>query len=129
VELKEIDFGIRHYSIQYEALESNKKEISNPNFMTILRVLVSKFDPDGVLSNPVNLRKKILSEYGVSYVDIKFQPIITDKWDRQSSYIPGEALSEINDKVISQYLEENKTSIPNEDLMAAFNEIKSSSNM
>lgn len=124
----EIDFGIRHYVIQYEALEANKDEIKNPKYKTILRVLISKFDPDGILANPSDLRKKILKEYGVLWVDLKFQPVLTDKYSGQSSFIPGNDLSDIDDKVISQYIEENKSSIPNEDLMKLLNEIKEHKN-
>lgn len=128
IEYKEINFGLRHYSIQYEALEANKEEISDSNYETILRVLISKFDPNGILSNPADIRKKILKEYGVLYVDLKFQPIVTDKYSRQSNFVPGTDLSEINDTVINQYIEENKSNIPNEDLIKVLNDIKEYSN-
>lgn len=127
-EIKEIDFGVRHYVIPFEALEANKEDISNPKYKTILRVLISKFDPNGILANPSELRKKILKEYGVLWVDLKFQPVLTDKLAKQSTFIPGNSLSDLDDKIISQYIEENKTSIPNDDLMKILDEVKEHQN-
>lgn len=121
IELKEVDFGVRHYVCPYESLEVMKDEINDPKFFTILRVFLSKFSEES--SNDV--RKEILDTYKIGYVDLKFQPIYDKKLNnRLSDYNPTDKINDINDDIIELYLEENVSSIPKEELQKGLDIIK-----
>ena len=107
IELKPITHGPRYLVYPLEALESNKETICDYQYFTILRVLLSKLDG----YNTIDLRKKLLDEYKVKYVDIKYLPFIDDKVDQSSYYTPS-TLTELTDEIIDKYIAEQKTSIP-----------------
>jgi len=92
-------------------LEANKDFINDPKYFTILRVLLSKLDGFDTL----DLRKKLLEEYKVKFVDMKYLPFLDDKVN-QSSYYTPETLTELTDDIIDKYISEQKTSIPEADL-------------
>ena len=111
IELKSINFGPRYLTFPLEALEANKDFINDPKYFTILRVLLSKLDGFDTL----DLRKKLLDEYKVKFIDMKYLPFLDDKVN-QSSYYTPETLTELTDDIIDKYISEQKTSIPEADL-------------
>lgn len=123
ITLHPITHGPRYLAFPLEALEANKEFINDSQHFTILRVLLSKLDGFDTL----DLRKKLLDEYKVKFVDMKYLPFIDDKQD-QSSYYTPETLTELTDDIIDKYISEQKTSIPEADLRKGLellkNEIK-----
>jgi len=107
LDLRPITHGPRYLVYPLEALESNKEFICDHQHFTILRVLLSKLDG----YNTIDLRKKLLDEYKVKYVDVKYLPFIDDKVDQSSYYTPS-TLTELTDEIIDKYIAEQKTSIP-----------------
>ena len=106
-EFKKINFGVRYLQLPLNALEANKEFIKDPNYKTILRVYL-----DQILdTNSVDLRKKIMAEYGVSYVDVKYLPMVDENMEH-SSYRPKSMVFELNDELIMNYLNECKSDLP-----------------
>lgn len=121
LKLVPVDYGIRHYVCPYHSLESMKEEIMNPNYFTVLRVLLDKFSDD----TTNDLRTKIKEDYKVGYVDLKFQPILNKKLDnRLSDYAPTEIIDSLSDDIIDKYLDEQTSTIPKEVLKKGLDEIK-----
>lgn len=118
--LVEVTFGPRYYACPFEALEQMKDEIMDPEYYTILRVIMNKFSDE----HTNDIREKILNEYKVAYVDLKFQPVLDKKLsNRLSNYEPAK-LEAISNEVVDKYIEENATSIPIEVLKQGLEEIK-----
>jgi len=110
---KAVEFGPRYYVCPFESLEQMKEEIQDPRYFTILRVLMDKFTEEG----STDTRNNILEEYKVKHVDIKFQPIFDKKLDnRISNFDPNIPVQSIHGDMIRQYLEEQASTIPQEDL-------------
>jgi DNA repair exonuclease SbcCD nuclease subunit len=117
----EVNYGVRHYVCPYHSLETMKEEIMNPNYFTVLRVLIDKFSDD----TTNDLRTKIKEDYKVGYVDLKFQPILNKKLDnRLSDYAPTEIIDSLSDDIIDKYLDEQTSTIPKEVLKKGLDEIK-----
>lgn len=113
LQLHEVRFGPRFYACPYESLEIMKDEICDVNYFTILRVFMSKFSDNS--SN--ELRSKIISEYNVGFVDVKFQPMLDKKLsNRLSNYNPDVPLNSIDSSIIERYIEEQASNIPRESL-------------
>ena len=116
-----VRFGPRFYEAPYEALEAMEYEISDKNYFTLLRVILNRFSDD-----PVSLlRADIANKFKVAYVDIKFQPIYDDKLnERLSGYDPNIPLTVIDDDIITRYVEEQASTIPQEMLERGLNLIR-----
>lgn len=119
VEFKDIDFGVRYLQFDLASLEPNKEFIMNPNYTTILRVYLSHI----LDQNSVDLRKKIMDEYQVAYVDLKYLPLM-DEDTGKSTYNPRNMIFEVNDQLIYNYLSEVKSDIPKEILLEGLNKLK-----
>lgn len=121
----EVDFGVRHMVIPFHALESLKDEISNPKYFTLLRVTLDKFNDE----NTNNLRSKILEDYKVGYVDLKFNPLLNQKLDnRLSDYVPSTKIDSLTEDVIDRYLDEQTSNLSKEVLKKGLDDIKSYEN-
>lgn len=117
--------GPRYMILPYESLESYESELSNNSRYTLLRVILNKFSEESIPS----LKSDILKKYNISYVDFKFQPIYDKKLNnRISDYDPQVALESINDSIIDKYLEEQKSSIPTEELKRGLDIINNHAN-
>ena len=116
-----VRFGPRFYEAPYEALEAMEYEISDKNYFTLLRVILNRFSDD-----PISiLRADIANKFKVAYVDIKFQPIYDDKLnERLSGYDPNIPLTVIDDDIITRYVEEQASTIPQEMLERGLNLIR-----
>ena len=112
VTFKKIDFGIRYLAFEYSALEANKEFIKDKNYTTILRVFLNHITD----VNSVDLRKSIMEEYAVQYVDIKYLPLI-DNESHFSSFKPSNLLFELDDDLINSYVDECKSLIPKERIL------------
>jgi len=108
---KDITWGIRYLQFDLGSLEANKEFIVDTAYTTVLRVYISHL----LDQNSVDLRRKIMDEYKVAYVDIKFLPMMED--GESSSYRPRSMVFEINDELINNYLNEAKTEIPKDLLL------------
>lgn len=106
-EFKRINHGIRYLQFDLGSLEANKDLISDANYKTILRVYLNQI----LDQNSVDLRKKIMEEYKVSYVDIKYLPM-SDEKEQHSTYRSKSMVFELNDDLIMNYINECKTEIP-----------------
>lgn len=117
----EVDFGIRHMVVPYTSLDVMKDEIANPKYFTLLRVTLDKFNDE----TTNDLRAKILEEFKVKYVDLKFNPILNQKLDnRISDYVPSTKIDSLTDDVIDKYLEEQTSNLSKEVLKKGLEEIK-----
>ena len=117
----EVDFGVRHMVVPIGSLDIMKEEISNPKYFTLLRVILDKFNDE----TTNDLRSKILDEFKVKYVDLKFNPILNQKLDnRISDYVPSTKIDSLTDDVIDKYLEEQTSNLPKEVLKKGLEEIK-----
>jgi DNA repair exonuclease SbcCD nuclease subunit len=119
-EFKPITFGIRYLQFDLHSLEANKDFINDPkNYSTILRVYLNQI----LDINSVDLRKKIMLEYNVKYVDIKYLPMFDDD-TIHSSYSPNNMVFEVTDEIINNYLAEAKTEISKELLLEGLSLLK-----
>ena len=122
-ELKKVhlNYGVRHYVCPYHSLETMKEDIMDPNYFTVLRVLLDKFSDD----TTNDLRTKIREEYKVGYVDLKFQPILNKKLNnRLSDYAPTTNIDSLSEEVIEKYLDEQTSTLPKDVLKAGLEEIR-----
>tara|TARA_R110000824_G_scaffold342289_2_gene528737 strand:- start:1933 stop:2271 length:339 start_codon:yes stop_codon:yes gene_type:complete len=104
-----------------ESLEVMKDEIKDPNYFTLLRVLIDKFSDDSIH----RLKSDILEKFSVASVDLKFQPVYDTKLNnRLSNYDPNVPISDIDNDVIEKYIEEQASSIPKELLQEGLDLIK-----
>lgn len=114
VEFKRVSMGIRYLSFEYAALEANKEFIKDNHYYTILRVYLSQITD----VNSVDLRKDIMEEYGVEYVDIKYLPLI-DNESHFSSFRPKNLVFELDDELINNYVDECKSALPKDIILQA----------
>lgn len=122
MELVEVTHGPRYMILPYESLELYEEDLRSKSHYTLLRVLLNKFSEEPT----VDLKAKITEKYNLKYVDFRFQPIYDKKLNsRLSDYDPQSALESINDSIIDKYLEEQKSSIPTEELKKGLEEINS----
>jgi len=111
LEFKDIIHGPRYMALPLDALEANKDLINDRNYFTILRVLLSKLDG----FDTIDLRKKLLEQYKVKHIDIKYIPLI-DKKTSQSGYNTTELMTDLTEDIINKYIEEQKTSLPESEI-------------
>ena len=116
---KSIDFGIRYLCFEHSALEANKEFIKDKRYTTILRVLLSNITD----TNSVDLRKNIMEEYDVEYVDIKYLPLF-DNESHQSSFKPNSLMFDFDDDLIFKYVEECNSLMSKEVILEGLNLIK-----
>ena len=116
-----VTIGPRYYVCPMESLEVMKDEIKDPNYFTLLRVLIDKFSDDSIH----RLKSDILEKFSVASVDLKFQPVYDTKLNnRLSNYDPNVPISDIDNDVIEKYIEEQASSIPKELLQEGLDLIK-----
>jgi predicted phosphodiesterase len=121
LKLIELNYGVRYITVPFQSLEGMKDEIANPEYFTILRVLLDKFSDE----TSSDLRNKILKEYKVGYVELKFQPILNKKLNnRLSDYAPTTKIESLDSEILERYLEEQASNIPKDVLRAGLDEIK-----
>jgi DNA repair exonuclease SbcCD nuclease subunit len=111
--------GIRHYVCKLEDLENHKDDINDPDYFTLLRVIVNKIGDNSI----AKLKEDILSKYNVKYLDIKFSQLYEIK--HNSTYNPTVNINEINEGVIEKYIDESNTKISKDSLLKGLTEIKS----
>ena len=117
----EVEGQIRHLIFNYEDLEKNKELISDPKFFTLLRVLI---DPLSEANSPEIIRK-VLDEYKVKWVEIKFKSFMNDKVKEDlSSFRPKREIVTINDQVLEDYVEANNAGLAKDDLMKGLTDIR-----
>tara|TARA_R110000868_G_scaffold13711_3_gene63574 strand:- start:5321 stop:6382 length:1062 start_codon:yes stop_codon:yes gene_type:complete len=118
-EFKPIKFGLRYLSFSIDALEANKDLINDPKYFTLLRVFINQITDQ----NSVDLRKQILKDYNVKWVDIKFLPMI-DEEGEQSAYRPKSMVFEVDDQLIDSYVSEARSEIPKAQLLDGLKMLK-----
>ena len=112
---------IRHLVSTYEELHIHKDFISDPNYFTLLRVLI---DPLSDANSPEIIRT-ILNEYKVKWVEVKFKSFVSDKVKEDlSSFRPKREIVTINDQVLEDYVEANNAGLTKEDLMNGLKDIR-----
>jgi len=112
---------IRHVVFQYEELQEHKDLISDPNYFTLLRVLI---DPLSEANSPEIIRS-IINEYKVKWVEVKFKSFISDRVKEDlSSFRPKREIVTINDQVLEDYVEANNAGLTKEDLMNGLKDIR-----
>lgn len=120
MELVEVTHGPRYMVLPYDSLEVYKDEINSKDHYTLLRVTINKFSEE----NSSDMKSQILSKYNVKHLDIRFEPIYDKKLNnRISDYDPQRAIESLSDSIIDKYLEEQKSSIPTEELKKGLDEI------
>lgn len=113
LELKPAIYGPRYISCDFEDLDKNIKKYNKNNNYVIARVYIDKF----IVDNVRDFRQQILDKYDIiKYIDIKFSGELKSN-EKVSNYTPKASLASINEVIIEDYLEENITSIPKEELL------------
>tara|TARA_R110000851_G_scaffold229758_1_gene382453 strand:+ start:11078 stop:12136 length:1059 start_codon:yes stop_codon:yes gene_type:complete len=121
LKLKTPSYSPRHYVATEESLEPMGEDIADPNFFTVLRVIVSNFTEQ----NYSDLKAECKEKYAAKHVDIKFQPILDKKLSKRlSGYNPNTPIANIDDDIVNKYIEEQSTAIPIEDLKEGLDIIK-----
>jgi len=116
-----VAYGPRFYEAPFDSLDAMSDEISDPNYFTLLRVIVNRFSDDP----PSLLRADIVNKFKVAHVDIKFQPIYDEKLNsRLSNYDPNVSLTTIDANIISKYIDEQASTIPRQKLEEGLNLIR-----
>ena len=119
MDTKEIKFGIRHLILDVDELKDNKKRLKNKDYFTLLRIYVNPLEN----GNAPDLIRKVRNDYGVDWVDIKFRTLVDTYKKEISDFDPDRALFSINEAVIEDYVKENITDIPYEELMEGLKEL------
>jgi DNA repair exonuclease SbcCD nuclease subunit len=120
-EYREINFGLRYLVCDYGSLDSNKEFINDKKYTTILRVYLNQITDQ----NSVDLRRKIMEEYEVAYVDMKYLPLVSDE-SHLSTFRPSGMTFDLTDDFINSYVEECNSSIPKDMLLQGLKMLKDS---
>jgi len=107
--LHEITHGLQYLTIPFEAIETYIERLKDPKLKFYIRILMDKVGATDIvtLEESSNIRR----------IEIKFNPVFDKKLnDRISDYAPTTKIDEISDDVIDKYLEEQKSTIPTEEL-------------
>ena len=107
VEYKEPGCGPRHLLFEAKELENNLETINDPSYHTFLRVMV---DADHYPIPYEQLR--------VHSIDVKYSPVFNE--EEISSYEPDKDLFAINEKVITDYVDQANSTISAEMLMQGY---------
>jgi len=111
VTFKPLTHGPRHLIYAAKDLESNLEYINDPNWFTMLRVIVG---PDHY---PIPYEK-----LQVPHLDVKYEPIFNE--ENLSSYHPERDLFTINEMIIDDYVEAANSTISKEILMSGYRRLK-----
>ncbi len=121
LEIRDINHGLRYYVCDYADLPELKEDISNKAYGTRLRIFLGKLEN----IDPDDLIKKIISEYGVDYVDIKYMPVFSEEDDSElSSFRPNKSMVTVTEDLIQSYVDGANTTISKEDLMTGLRLLK-----
>ena len=112
---------VRHYVVTEDSLEPMKEDIEDSRYFTVLRVVVSNFSSQ----NYSDIKKDCKENYNAKHVDIKFEPVVDKKLKKRlSGYNPSQPVSNIDDKIVDKYIEEQSTTIPVENIRDGLQIIK-----
>lgn len=112
-----VNFGPRHLCLDLDQLEAEKDFINDENYFTMLRVYLNQFSD----ANDPKLRERILNDYNIKALDIKFYPIMDD--ESEEIKVSTGRFS-ITDDIISDYVDANKGLLEKEELMQGLKELK-----
>ena len=107
VEYTQPTTGPRHLVYDYAELEDNLDFINDPDWFTLLRVLI------GSDSEPIPYDK-----LKVGFLDIKWKPSFDE--DMVSSYSPGRSLFTLNEIIIEDYVDSCDTSLSKDKIMEGY---------
>jgi hypothetical protein len=109
-ELKEVNFGPRHLVIPYDKVEDSLELINDPNYFTMLRIVMSSLieDQNSVVS--------LIDKTKVAYVETRYKPINKDK-DKPVTLDLTNPLNKINDDIIEEYINNSGSIISKEVLL------------
>lgn len=109
-ELKEINFGPRHLVIPYDKVEENLTLINDPDYFTMLRIVLSSLNEDqhSVVS--------LIDQTKVAYVETRYKPLMRDK-EKSVTLDLTSPLNSINDDIIDEYINESGAIIAKERLL------------
>ena len=115
IERYPIEFGPRHLSIDYDAVEENLDWINDPNFYTMLRINVNSLSEsqDGVAD--------LMDKLDVGKVEIKYKPLFDDK-DEFTPTIHNVA-TDISQDLIDEYINASNSNIGKEKLLEGLSDI------
>lgn len=114
-----VDSGLRYLAFDLGSLEANKDFINDPKYNTLLRVYLNQITDQ----NSVDLRKTIMNNYNVKFVDIKYHPLISED-SVKSDYRPGSMVFDMDDDFINDYIDDCKSEIPKEKLLEGLKLLK-----
>ena len=107
--------------LDLESLELNKDYLKDPNYKTYLRVVVDELDPSVDL---VSLRKTLLSDFSLEWVEFAYNPIIREQ-DPISKFNTEAKIEFITDDLIYKYVEEHTTTLTREELLEGLELLRS----
>jgi len=115
---RKVKGGLRHIVCSYEDLGMYQKYYDNPNYYTLVKLLLTKLDENTSFS----FKNEILEKYNIDRLDMSFAPIIEQgkRSEDVSMFSPKRHLFKINEVIINDYIDNNITSLDREDIEAGY---------
>lgn len=111
VDYKILQHGPRHVMVDRNILEPLIEELNDPDYFTLLRVLLDSSD----VEPPYDL-------LDVAYVDIKYKPVFDE--NNISDYQPSRDLFSLNEVIIEDYVSSAETTLDKEQIMEGYHILK-----
>jgi len=118
---KPIEYGIKHLVCSPSTLESLAAQHNFSNFYTILRIKLDHLD--SALESKIG--DSILKRYPVNHLEFTFEDVLP-KFD--STYSPSGAVTQLDDTLISKYLDDKTSVFSKQELLDTLDEIRSYEN-
>ena len=118
-----VDHGIRHMVVDYDQIEGMIDEINNPNYHTLLRVMIQQFDAK---STP-NLKEELSKKLKAKHIEIKYKPIFDDN-SPLSDFVPDEPIKTLTEDIIFEYIAQNNSELAKEDILKGLEMLKHEDN-
>lgn len=118
-----VEHGIRHMVVDYDQIDGLLEEINNPNYHTLLRVMIQQFDPK---STP-NLKEDLSKKLAAKYIEIKYKPIF-DENSPLSDFVPDEPIKTLTEDIIFEYIAQNNSELNKDDILKGLEMLKHEDN-
>jgi hypothetical protein len=115
---KKVNAGIKHIVTYYEDLPKYNKYFKDPNYFTIVKLLLTRLDEDTSFA----FKNKILEKYNIDKLDMAYNPIITNDKNSGdvSTFKPDKKLFTIDDTIINDYITKQTTDLDSSDIRKGY---------
>ena len=116
IRLDSVDCGPRHITINIEDIPSNVDFLNDPNYFTMLRVMLNS------LEESTESVTDALKDLKVAYVETKYRRVYHEEYD-VGTYDTENSVNEITDDIIEEYINSSDTELSKEELMSGLKTI------